>query len=395
MERGELGPAIESPLELIKTLLAPRTMPHVFLLIAGTGSLFALVSTVDEDPGFAAIIFTSAMTSYIIIGIIGNHPRVKKWLLVEGYSSKIGKIIGPITLPIFFMILIGGVILLTIAQDKAIRDTWALVLSSLFVFWSIGQGLALRSSIRGIFIGAKSSKREEKSEPKSWDFRILFIGAFVSSLSIALIRGVLIPNFSGNNPEAFLWIIYVIVSFSTISLFLQVSKDGFIPYDLSWTKGDRSRVHRIGQLMILLIAWHLSSAWSRLSGEGNNLMLLEEAILVIITVVSAVWAMTNRNKNSIGFVSKDTAIHWAIAFGFGYAGSITVMSGLTNSLPFLGDITQTLGIGHILTAFTLLFGINKTISRPSISELITEEENEENTDLEIDELSNELNEIRL
>ena len=395
MERGELGPAIESPLELIKTLLAPRTMPHVFLLIAGTGSLFALVSTVDEDPGFAAIIFTSAMTSYIIIRIIGNHPRVKKWLLVEGYSSKIGKIIGPITLPIFFMILIGGVILLTIAQDKAIRDTWALVLSSLFVFWSIGQGLALRSSIRGIFIGAKSSKREEKSEPKSWDFRILFIGAFVSSLSIALIRGVLIPNFSGNNPEAFLWIIYVIVSFSTISLFLQVSKDGFIPYDLSWTKGDRSRVHRIGQLMILLIAWHLSSAWSRLSGEGNNLMLLEEAILVIITVVSAVWAMTNRNKNSIGFVSKDTAIHWAIAFGFGYAGSITVMSGLTNSLPFLGDITQTLGIGHILTAFTLLFGINKTISRPSISELITEEENEENTDLEIDELSNELNEIRL
>lgn len=395
MERGELGPAIESPLELIKTLLAPRTMPHVFLLIAGTGSLFALVSTVDEDPGFAAIIFTSAMTSYIIIGIIGNHPRVKKWLLVEGYSSKIGKIIGPITLPIFFMILIGGVILLTIAQDKAIRDTWALVLSSLFVFWSIGQGLALRSSIRGIFIGAKSSKREEKSEPKSWDFRILFIGAFVSSLSIALIRGVLIPNFSGNNPEAFLWIIYVIVSFSTISLFLQISKDGFIPYDLSWTKGDRSRVHRIGQLMILLIAWHLSSAWSRLSGEGNNLMLLEEAILVIITVVSAVWAMTNRNKNSIGFVSKDTAIHWAIAFGFGYAGSITVMSGLTNSLPFLGDITQTLGIGHILTAFTLLFGINKTISRPSISELITEEENEENTDLEIDELSNELNEIRL
>ena len=391
MERGELGPAIESPWELIKTLLAPRTMPHVFLLIAGTGGLFALVSTVNEDPGFAAIIFTSAMASYIIIGIIGNNSHVKKWLLIEGFSSKIGKIIGPILLPIFFMILIAGTILLTIAQDKAIRDTWAIVLSSLFVFWSIGQGLALRSSIRGIFIGAKSSKREEKSEPKPWDFRILFIGAFVSSLTIALMRGVLIPNFTGNNPEILLWMIYVIVSFSITGLFLQMSKDGFIPYDLSWTKGDRSRVHRIGQLMILLIAWHLSSAWSRLSGEGNNLMLLEEAILVIITVVSAVWAMTNRNKNSIGFVSKDTAIHWAIAFGFGYAGSITVMSGLTDSLPFLGDISQTLGAGHILTAFTLLLGIKTTISRPSISEIITKEEGNKN--LEIDELSNELDEI--
>ena len=81
--------------------------------------------------------------------------------------------------------------------------------------------------------------------------------------------------------------------------------------------------------MIILVAWHLSSAWSRLFENGNSAMLLEEIVLVIITVVSAVWAMSNRNRSKISFVSKDTAILWAIAFGFGYAGSITVMSGLT------------------------------------------------------------------
>ena len=77
--------------------------------------------------------------------------------------------------------------------------------------------------------------------------------------------------------------------------------------------------------------------------------------MVIITVVSAVWAMSNRNRNNISFISKDTAILWAIAFGFGYAGSSTVMSGLTESLPILGDVSQTLGIGHVLTAITLLW----------------------------------------
>jgi hypothetical protein len=288
------------------------------------------------------------------------------------------------------MTLISGTILFTIAGDKNIRDLWAIALSSLFVIWSIGQGLALRSSIRDLIIRSKSSKRSEEITPKSWDFRRLFLGAFIFSIIIAILRGIAIPNITGTNPLLFSWGIYTLVCFSVIALFLQVAKDGIIPMDTSWTKGDRSRVHRTGQLMIVLIAWHLSSAWSRLSGNETSAMLLEEAMLVVITVVSAVWAMTNRNKSNIKFISKDTAIHWAIAFGFGYAGSITVMSGLTESLPILGNISQTLGAGHILTALTLLIGMKTTISRPTRTEINDEDEE---TDLEIEELTNELNEI--
>ena len=153
-----------------------------------------------------------------------------------------------------------------------------------------------------------------------------------------------------------------------ICFFIQIAKDGIIPLDTSWTKGDRARVHRTGQIIIFLIAWHISSAWSRLSGGDSSAILFEEIILVILTVVSAVWAMTNRNRSKIKLVSKDTAIHWAIAFGFGYAGSITVMSGLTESLPILGDISQTLAIGHILTTITLLLGLKTTLSRPENNE---------------------------
>ena len=40
------------------------------------------------------------------------------------------------------------------------------------------------------------------------------------------------------------------------------------------------------------------------------------------------------------------------------------MSGLTESLPILGDVSQTLGVGHVLTAITLLMGFKGSISRP-------------------------------
>ena len=390
MEGENTQSSIESPWDLIKTLLAPRTLPHVFLLIAGTGGLFVFVSTISDDPGFAAIIFTSAMASYSILGIIGNNSHIKKWLLIDGYASTLGRILGPLFLPITLMAVISGTILFTIAEDKNIRDMWAIALSSLFVIWSIGQGLALRSSIRDLIIRSKSSKRSDEITPKSWDLWRLFLGAFIFSIIIAILRGIVIPNISGTNPLIFSWVIYTLVCFSVIALFLQIAKDGIMPLDTSWTKGDRSRVHRTSQLMIALIAWHLSSAWSRLSGNETSAMLFEEAILVVITVVSAVWAMTNRNKSNIKFISKDTAIHWAIAFGFGYAGSITVMSGLTESLPILGNISQTLGVGHILTSLTLLIGLKTTISRPKVSEVI--HDNEE-INLEIEELTNELNEI--
>ena len=365
MESGNKGSAIESPWDLVKILLSPKTLPHVFLLIFGTGSLFALISTINNDPGYAAIIFTSAMISYIILGMIGNRSSINKWLHADRYSAFLTRLLGPLILPLFLMTIISTIILLTIAGEKNIRDMWAVSLASLFIFWSIGQGLALKASIRDLVLRTKSSKKSEMKTPTNWDFRRLVLGAFIFTAIIGVFRGVLIASITETDSELLSWMIYYIVCFCLIVIFLQIAKDGIVPLDTSWTKGDRSRVHRTGQLLILLIAWHLSSAWSRLFESGSSAMLLEEVILVIITVVSAVWAMSNRNRSSIRFISKDTAILWAIAFGFGYAGSITVMSGLTESLPILGDVSQTLGIGHVLTAITLLLGLKGAISRPT------------------------------
>ena len=364
MESANGDLPIESPWDLVKILLSPKTLPHVFLLIAGTGGLFALVSIIDNDPGFAAIIFTSAMLSYILLGIFGNKPSIFKWLQTSRYSTSLGRIVGPLTLPISLMGIISSIILLTVGGDKQIRDIWAVSLASLFIFWSIGQGLALRSSIRDIFVRSKSSKNSEKISPTNWDLRRLYIGALIFCASIAILRGGIIPNSLGSNSNLISWLFYFLVCFSIIVIFLQIAKDRITPFDTSWTKGDRIRVHRTSQVIMLLIAWHISSAWSRLSGSSSGAILIEEVILVILTVVSAVWAMSNKNRSNIQFISKDTAILWAIAFGFGYAGSITVISGLTES--FLGDISETLGVGHVLTAVTLLIGFNGSISRPNL-----------------------------
>ena len=364
MESGNKGASIESPWDLLKILLSRKTLPHVLLLICGTGGLFALISRFNNDPGYAAIIFTAAMISYIFLGIIGNKPSVNAWLLTDRYSSFVASSFGPLILPLVLMSTISTIILLAISGDKNILDLWAVSLSSLFIFWSIGQGLAVKTSIRDLVLRSKSSKKSEIRAPTSWDFRRLIFSAMIVTAIIAGFRGAIVANITETDSDLLSWMIYCIVSLSLITIFLQIAKDGIVPLDTSWTKGDKIRVHRTGQLMILLIAWHLSSAWSRLFESESKIMLLEEVILVIITVVGAVWAMSNRNRNNISFISKDTAILWAIAFGFGYAGSITVMSGLTESLPILGDVSQTLGIGHVLTAITLLLGLKSSISRP-------------------------------
>ena len=179
---------------------------------------------------------------------------------------------------------ISTIILLAISGDKNILDLWAVSLASLFIFWSIGQGLAVKTSIRDLVLRSKSSKKSEIRAPTSWDFRRLIFSAMIVTAIIAGFRGAIVANITETDSDLLSWMIYCIVSLSLITIFLQIAKDGIVPLDTSWTKGDKIRVHRTVQLMILLIAWHLSSAWSRLFESGNKILLLEEVILSLIHI---------------------------------------------------------------------------------------------------------------
>ena len=74
---------------------------------------------------------------------------------------------------------------------------------------------------------------------------------------------------------------------------------------------------------------------------------------MIITVISSVWALSNKaKKNSSQRFSQENAVLWATSFAFGYAGSVSIISnGLLGSTM---NPIQTLGLGHLITATSML-----------------------------------------
>ncbi|MBD18795.1 MAG: hypothetical protein CMB13_04075 [Euryarchaeota archaeon] len=376
-ERDE-GVSVDGPLQLLKVLLRPDTLPHIVLLVLGTGGLYGYLSITAGSAGYAAIVFTSAMLAYLIIGLIGNNDAMAKMLRASSSSSFLTRIIGPVAIPIAITTILTIVAWSTLGKDEDIRNGWALTLASMFALWSIGQGLALRASASGWASGKDGGKDSPLSEASNWDIRKLMIGAVTSTGIITVIRGIVLPSFSETEPLILQWIAYLIGCTGLLLLAIWLARDAITPMDTSWTRADRRRTHRTGQLLLILSAWHLSSAWSRFTTSESGTMWTEEAVLVIITVISAVWAMTNRNRTKITVVTENTAVFWAIAFGFGYAGSITVMTDLSTeligNLPLIGllskqlgigSVASTLGIGHVLTALTLLLGFSKGLKRPT------------------------------
>ena len=378
-ERDE-GISIDGPLQLLKVLLRPDTLPHIVLLILGTGGLYGYLAISGGSAGYAAIVFTSAMLAYLIIGLLGNNETIAKMLRASSGKSVLIRIIGPVIMPIALMTLLTIIAWSTLGRDEDIRNGWALALASMFALWSIGQGLALRASATGWTSGKLKTdgiRDSPLSEATNWDVRKLMIGTVVSTGIIAAIRGITLPTISGSEPLLVQWGAYLIGCIGLLLLAVWLARDAISPIDTSWTRADRRRTHRTGQLLLFLSAWHLSSAWSRFTTSESGAMWSEEVVLVIITVISAVWAMTNRNRSRITIVTENTAVFWAIAFGFGYAGSITVMADLSTELigdlPLIGllskqfgigSIASTLGIGHVLTASTLLLGLSKALQRP-------------------------------
>jgi len=69
------------------------------------------------------------------------------------------------------------------------------------------------------------------------------------------------------------------------------------------------------------------------------------------TVVLAIWALSSRSVKRGGkMFTTENALFWGLSFGFGYAGSIAMITRIAE-----GSLATTMGVGHLVTALTLLF----------------------------------------
>ena len=71
---------------------------------------------------------------------------------------------------------------------------------------------------------------------------------------------------------------------------------------------------------------------------------------MIFTVVMSIWSISTKGvKKNVRYFIPENILFWGIAFGFGYAGSVTMLA-----VGLEGDITFIFAFGHLITWLTLL-----------------------------------------
>jgi len=116
-----------------------------------------------------------------------------------------------------------------------------------------------------------------------------------------------------------------------------------------------------GLFMQIFVTWHILSAYRRfISDDWGIFLILEEFLLMVITVIAAIWSLA-KNTHNRGFkiFTKQNAVFWGLSFGMAYSGSIAMIAVLGSKLSggAIGTfgMSATIGIGHVITAGTMMW----------------------------------------
>nr|AIF16479.1 hypothetical protein [uncultured marine group II/III euryarchaeote KM3_74_D01] len=172
-------------------------------------------------------------------------------------------------------------------------------------------------------------------------------------------------GFQGETSEKLKWLGFIVIAITIQIAVIYWIKDTLI--DVSATKGGARFATRWGMISQIFVTWHIASAWRRLIDEPSAFtMIIEELTLMVLTVLLAIWSLASRDVNRGGkLFTSENALFWGLAFGFGYAGSIAMITNLSDSLGG-GNLATTMAIGHLVTALTLIIIHSKTLRNHKI-----------------------------
>ena len=125
---------------------------------------------------------------------------------------------------------------------------------------------------------------------------------------------------------------------------------------------DGRAADRFMMIVIITCCWHLFSAWRRnpfTQAPSQSSILLEEGALMGLTILLAVWAISNKGRDKgWGIFQGQSAIYWGICFGYAYGGSIASLSSLSEGVLDLVTITA---LGHLITGLSAVVLLPFTI----------------------------------
>ena len=355
--------------ELISTLMDLKTLPHILLLLILSTILYALAQGPDSANLYSAIGFISLSFGYSLTAMSTRWDFAHKMVRVEGlasdswFKSMLLRSLRAWTLPL----LLSGLIcfgLLQLVKGNENWETWIpLSLATLFLLWSIGQGLSFKSGTSSWLANGKKVLDDTVRESSVIGISTWQILA-VTTVAILIGYGYS-SGFQGETSEKLKWIGFIILAIIIQIAMIYWIKDTII--DVSATKGGARFATRWGVISQIFVTWHLASAWRRLIDEPSALtMIIEEFTLMILTVLLAIWSLASRDVNRGGkLFTSENALFWGLAFGFGYAGSIAMITNLSDSLGG-GNLATTMAIGHLVTAITIIMIHSKTLRKHKI-----------------------------
>jgi hypothetical protein len=355
---------------LLRTILARDTMPHILLLATSAFFLNILAnSSADGSAEFAAMGFISLAGAYAIVALLSKKESMQRMLhtnpfsLAEGEKSfsnvmihKTKQIVKVWALP---LVITGALLMLLMVifgeegPLGSVASSLPLALGSLFVAWSIGQGVSFRASIATMIKEKVSEKSAEISPPHFWPIAItmmvanLIVGVLLIILFSAIQDKELTTSLDQASTSIGGHVLFIVLILASQGGLLWWSKE-FVE-SASTNKQSNSFSLRWGIAVQAFATWHLMSVYRQyMMASPSAFTTIEEGFLMIITVLLAIWGMTTKGiakENSI--FTKDNALFWGLAFGFGYAGSIAMVANV------MGDVKGVLIAGHLITWLTL------------------------------------------
>lgn len=368
----ELAANETSLLALVKTLLSPKTMPHLFMIILmSTGLYFVANSNNGED--IAALGFISLSLGYAVTAIFSTNARVRSWITVTNDANvsqfnavqKVKASLKICAFPLAVAVGIGVLIMVLFSQDSAtdLPAVFPISLASLFVIWAIAQGRSFSS-------WASSLSAKNLPDKQATTGNIVTLAAFQYTVILSLsLLGLIGFEFLYEKE----WDIKNAIVSNVIFLAIASAAYGLTAF---WTReARRTAMHdkalkkftrRWTLFAHIFATWHLLTVWRQMVMSQQTIeIFIEEVLLMMFTVFMAIWTLTSK---SIGpkfkLLSTENALPWGLAFGYAYAGSVAMLA------TALDDITYVMVIGHIIAFLTITWMqrsiLNKVLSQHDV-----------------------------
>ena len=368
----ELAANETSLIALIKTLLSPKTMPHLFMIVLMSTALY-FVANSNNGEDIAALGFISLSLGYAITAIFSANEKVRSWITVTGnvdvsqfnMFQKVKASLKICAFPLAVAIAIGILIMILFSQDSAtdLPAVFPISLASLFVIWAIAQGRSFSS-----WASSLSAKNLPDKQATTGNIVTLAVFQYTVILTLSLI-GLIGFEFLYEKE----WDITNAIVSNVVFLVIASAAFGLTAF---WTReARRTAMHdkalkkftrRWTLFAHIFATWHLLTVWRQLVMSQQTIeIFIEEVLLMMFTVFMAIWTLTSK---SIGpkfkLLSTENALPWGLAFGYAYAGSGAMLA------TALDDITYVMVIGHIIAFLTITWMqrsiLNKVLSQHDV-----------------------------